>query len=77
MYDRLSDPVIAALIMSSSAKPGDVKLERHDKFLMASAPPPYISGYIARSTRDNLEVVFMPPLEEAESMSYGERVASG
>jgi hypothetical protein len=77
MYDRLSDPVIAALIMSSSSKPGDVKLERHDKFLMASAPPPYVSGYIARSTRDNLEVVFMPPLEEAESMSYGDRVAAG
>jgi hypothetical protein len=77
MYDHLSDPVIGALIMSSCSQPGDVKLERNDKFLMASAPPPYISGHIARSTRDNLEVVFMPELEEAEKMSYGERVAAG
>jgi len=77
MYDHLSDPVIGALIMSSCSQPGDVKLERNDKFLMASAPPPYVSGYIARSTRDNLEVVFMPELEEAEKMSYGERVAAG
>lgn len=77
MYDHLSNPIIAALIMSSSDRPGNVKLERNDKFIMASAPPPYVSGYIARSTKDNLEVVFMPALEEAEKMSYGERVAAG
>jgi len=77
MYDHLSDPVIGALIMSSCSQPGDVKLERNDKFLMASAPPPYVSGYIARATRDNLDVVFMPELEAAEKMSYGERVAAG
>jgi len=77
MYDHLSDPVIGAMLMSSCNHPGDVKLERNDKFLMATAPPPYGSGYISRSTRDNLEVVFLPSLEEGEKMSYGERVATG
>ncbi len=77
MYDHLSDPVIGAMLMSSCTQPGNVKLERNDKFLMATAPPPYSSGYISRSTRDNLEVVFLPNLEEGEKMSYGERVATG
>jgi len=77
MYEHLSDPVIGAMLMSSCSAPGVVNLERNDKFLMATAPPPYTSGYIARSTRDNLEVVFLPKLEEGEKMSYGERVAAG
>jgi hypothetical protein len=77
MYDRLSDPVIGAMLMSSCSQPGDVRLERNDKFLMSTAPPPYSSGYIARSTKDNLEVIFLPKLDVGENMSYGERVALG
>jgi hypothetical protein len=77
MYDRLSDPVVGAMLMSSCAQPEDVKLERNDKFLMATAPPPYASAYIARATKENLEVIFLPTLEEGEKMAYGERVATG
>jgi hypothetical protein len=77
MFDRLSDPGIAAMIMSSCSQPGDVKLERKDKFLMATAPPPYLTGHIARSVQENLEVVFLPGLDEGEKMAYGERVALG
>jgi hypothetical protein len=77
MYDHLSDPVVGAMLMSSCSEPGDVKLARNDKFLMATAPPPYASGYISRSTAENLEVIFLPKLEEGEKMTYGDRVASG
>jgi hypothetical protein len=77
MYDRLSEPVVGAMLMSSCSQPGDVKLERNDKFLMATAPPPYASAYIARATKENLEVIFLPKLEEGEKMAYGERVATG
>jgi hypothetical protein len=77
MYNRLSDPGIAGMIMSSCSQPGDVRLERNDKFLIATAPPPYMSGFLARSVKENLEVVFLPELEEGEKMPYGERVATG
>ena len=77
MYNHLSDLGVAGMIMSSCSQPGDVKLERNDKFLIASAPPPYMSGYLARSVKDNLEVVFLPDLDEGEKMPYGERVATG
>ena len=63
--------------MSSCSQPGDVRLERNDKFLMATAPPPYYTGYISRAPRENLEVVFLPDLDEGEKMSYGERIATG
>jgi hypothetical protein len=77
MYNRLSDLGIAAMIMSSSSQPEEVRIERNDKFLMATAPPPYMSGHLARSVKENLEVVFLPDLEEGEKMAYGERVAKG
>ena len=77
MYNHLSDLGIAAMIMSSCSQPEDVRLERNDKFLMASAPPPYLSGLLARSVEENLDVVFLPSLDEGEKMPYGERVAKG
>lgn len=77
MYYRLSDAVVAAMLMSSCSQPGDVRLERSDKFLMATAPPPYASSYISRVTKENLNVRFLPDLEEGEKMQYGERVAAG
>ena len=76
MYNRLSEPGTAAMIMSSCSRPGDVRLERNDKFLMASAPPPYLTGFISRSVQENLEVIFLPDLDDGEKMPYGERVAS-
>lgn len=77
MYEHLSDAVIGSMLMSSCTHPKDVRLERGDKFLMATAPTPYISGYVSRSAKDNMDVRFLPSLEEGEKMSYGERVAAG
>ena len=77
MYDKLSDPGIAGMIMSSCSHPGDVKLERNEKFLMATAPPPYISGFLARSVEKNLDVIFLPNLDEGEKMEFRERIATG
>lgn len=77
VYDRLGDAVIGSMLMSSCSHPGDVKLQLNDKFLLATAPPPYTSGYISHSTQDQLDVIFLPSLEEGEQMAYGERIALG
>jgi len=77
MYDRLCDPGIAGMIMSSCSHPGDVRIERNEKFLMATAPPPYISGFIARSAEKNLDLIFLPDLDQGEKMEFGERIATG
>jgi len=77
MYDRLGDAVVGAMLMSSCEYPGDVKLEVNDKFLLSTAPPPYTSGYISHATHEQLDVRFLPSLEEGEKMDYGSRVALG
>src|SRR5665648_253028 len=76
-YDHLSDSVVGSMLMSSCKRPGEVTLELNDKCLMATAPRPYNSGYISASAAENLNIVFLPNIEEGEKMTYGERVATG
>ena len=66
LYDHLGDLTVGAMLMSSASYTGEVKLERNDKFLLATAPPPYISAFVSRSAQDQLDVKFMPPLEQGE-----------
>jgi hypothetical protein len=77
MYDILADATIGAMIMSSCTQEGDVRLERFDKLLLATAPPPYLSGLLSYSTRDQLEIHFLPTLEEGDAMAFWERIALG
>jgi hypothetical protein len=77
MYDLLGDATIGAMLMSSCSGKGDVQLQLGEKLLMTTAPPPYVSGLLSYSTRDQLDVRFLPPLEEGEKMDFGERVAVG
>jgi hypothetical protein len=77
MYERLGDLTVGAMLMASAAYTGDVKLERNDKFLLATAPPPYVSAFVSRSAQDQLDVKFLPSLEQGENMEYAQRVALG
>jgi hypothetical protein len=76
-YDRLADAVVGSMIMSSCSHPGDVKLQMKDKCLLATAPPPYFTAYITRSADDQLDLKFLPSLDEGEKMDFGDRVATG
>jgi len=76
-YDRLADAVVGSMIMSSCSHPGDVKLQQNDKCLLATAPPPYFTAYITRSADDQLDIKFLPPLDEGEQLDFGLRVATG
>jgi hypothetical protein len=77
MYDHLGDLTVGAMLMASASYPGDVKLEHNDKFLLATAPPPYVSAFVSRSAQEQLDVKFLPALEEGEKMEYAQRVALG
>jgi hypothetical protein len=77
MYDLLGDSVIGVMILSSCTAKGDVQLELNDKLLLTIPPPPYISGFGAYAARDQMDVRFLPSLEEGESMDFGQRVAAG
>lgn len=77
MYDRLGDLTVGAMLMASASHSGEVRLKPNDKFLLATAPPPYISAFISRSAQEQLDVKFLPSLEEGENMDYAPRVALG
>lgn len=77
MYDRLGDLTVGAMLMAAASYTGEVKLERNDKFLLATAPPPYISAFVSRSAQEQLDVKFLPSLEQGENMEYAKRVALG
>lgn len=77
MYEHLGDLTVGAMLMASASYTGEVKLERNDKFLLATAPPPYVSAFVSRSAQDQLDVKFLPSLEEGENMEYAKRVALG
>jgi hypothetical protein len=77
MYDRLGEMTVGAMLMASATYNGDVRLESNDKFLLATAPPPYISAFVSRSAQEQMNVKFLPPLEQGENMEYAQRVAMG
>ena len=77
MYDRLGEMTVGAMLLASASYTGDVKLEPNDKFLLATAPPPYVSAFVSRSAQEQMNVKFLPPLEQGENMEYARRVALG
>lgn len=71
------EPLIFALLFFSSCKQrNEIALKQHDKVLYGMAPPPYATGTMARVFPHEL-FDFLPPVEEAEKMSFEERMQQG
>jgi len=77
MYKVLGETFLACLILATSKKKGDFLLNEGDSVLYCVAPPPYLSGVGYRALAEELNVTFLPPLEQAEKMDYVERIKEG
>jgi len=77
IYQELGDTCIAMLLFASCRERGDVVLEEHDKLLYALAPPPYSSGSWGRRAAEEGIFDFLPPIDEAEKMSFEKRIEQG
>lgn len=77
IYEKLGEVVVGAIILSSCKYKGDINIEPGDVALLATAPLPYTSGYISRATDDQLNIRFVPPLDEGEKMGFGDRISTG
>jgi hypothetical protein len=65
-------------ILASCKERGDVSGAReHAKIVYTVAPPPYTSGVMTHIMQDVSDPDFFPPLEEAEKMSFEERIEFG
>jgi len=77
MYDRLGEVVIGSMLLATCSKKGEVRLEPGDTVLLATAPPPYVSGLLTYSLKDQFEIQFLPSLAEGDEMDFRERIQSG
>src|SRR4030042_1623221 len=65
-------------IFASCKKRGDVSgLKDCPKVVYTVAPRPYTSGFLTYIMKEEIEPEFLPPLEEAEKMSFEDRVQLG
>ena len=77
LYTKINFYSLAAFIFAASENRYDFRLEAGDKALATLAPPPYFSGMIARGLREEFPLSYLPPLEQAEKMSFQDRIANG
>ena len=77
-YDELGKVMVGIGIFSSCKERGDASMaEEHLKIVYALAPRPYTSGTLAHIIRKAINIDFLPPLEEAEAMSFEGRIGEG
>jgi hypothetical protein len=70
-------PLLFALLFFASGKQRkEITLREHDKILYGMAPPPYATGSMTRAFPHEL-FNFLPPIDEAEEMSFEERMKKG
>jgi len=77
MYRELGESMLAVMIFCTCTERGDIALREHDKVIYALAPRPYASGIWAVRAEEEFPFDFLPPLAEAEEMSFQERLEQG
>ncbi len=76
-YQEMGAICIAALILCTAKRQGDVNLKINDKWLYALAPPPYMTGTWARGVVEEVPVAILPDIDEAEKLSFNECTQRG
>lgn len=77
MLDTYRNNVLACMILSTSEAKGQFNVKATDKFLYALAPLPYATGLFPLALHDEINIEFLPPVEEAVRMSFSERNKKG
>ena len=77
MYRIIGRNIFASFILGSCHRRGDFRLREKDTVLYLAAPPPYLSGVLARALQEEFSLTFLPPLDQAEKMEYSERIVEG
>lgn len=68
---------IGCMILAVASRKGEVKIKPWERLLLTAAPRPYASGHIIHQFSQAFSIRIMPPLEEAERMSFPEKVQRG
>lgn len=76
-YHEMGPAFLSSLIFSSCKQRGDIAFRRHDKYLYALAPSPYLSGVGGCRVDEEDILDFLPPMDVAEKMEFTEIVQHG
>ena len=68
---------VATFIFAGCAHRGNFPFRPEDRFLYCAAPRPYASGEVFYHLPSEFPFRFLPSVEEAEGMSFQERVSTG
>jgi len=77
MLDVLRNNAVSCTILSTSAERGKFSLLPNDKVLFGLAPLPYATGLIPLLLDEEISFNFLPPVNEALKMTFGERNRKG
>ena len=76
-YRAMGPVLFAILTFATSQRKGDINFLDHEKILYALAPPPFATGCWGRLAQEELPLDFLPSPEEAEAMSFEQRLRLG
>jgi len=77
MYEKIAEGIIGSMIISNCSRRHEINLETNDTVLLATAPPPYISGLLVHSIHEMTDFNLLPPVEMDDEMEFKERIAMG
>ena len=74
---RLADDTLAAFVLSSATRKGEVHLHEGVKVVLNLPPVPYVTGLMGLVAGQRMSYQAIPPLEEAAEMQFEERIRQG
>lgn len=77
MLDVYTNNILAAMILSTSEEKGKFHVKNGDKSLYGLAPLPYATGLFPLLIAPEMDLKFMPSLEEAKNLSFSEQNKKG
>ena len=77
MLDTFKHNVMSCLILATSRKKGDFDISVTDHMLYALAPLPYVTGLLPLLFKDEIDIEFLPSVQDAVNMSFKERNVQG
>jgi hypothetical protein len=77
MLTTFRNNLLACLILATGKGEGSFDISSKYHFLYGLAPLPYATGLFPRALNKEIDISFLPPVKEAESMSFSERNKKG
>ena len=77
MLNTFGNNVMACMMLATSTAKGKFDIAPNNTFLYGLAPLPYATGLLPRALHQEIDLRFLPPVTEAERMSFSERNRKG